>query len=88
MVRQAREFEEERAKAAAAQEAASAQAKDLQAEVERVEEHQVRRKAQMGSICGYVRLDFQVCQARDWCAAHVRICGRFCMLGDTKGIFL
>ena len=39
---QAREFEEERAKAAAAQEEASAQVKDLQAEVERVEEHQVR----------------------------------------------
>ena len=44
VVPQAREFEEERAKAAAAQEAASAQAQDLQAEVERVEEHQVLLK--------------------------------------------
>lgn len=48
MVPQAREFEEERAKAAAAQEEASAQAKDLQAEVERVEEHQVRLRSAQG----------------------------------------
>ena len=37
---QAHEFEEERAKAAAAQDEAVAKAKELQDEVERVEEHQ------------------------------------------------
>ncbi len=39
---QAHEFEEERAKAAAAQDEAAAKAKELQDQVERVEEHQAR----------------------------------------------
>jgi len=39
---QAREFEEERAKAAAAQDEAAAKAKELEKEVQRVEEHQAR----------------------------------------------
>ncbi len=39
---QAREFEEERAKAAAAQDEAAAKAKELEKEVQRVEEYQAR----------------------------------------------
>lgn len=38
----AREFEEERAKAAAAQDEAAAKAKELEKEVQRVEEYQAR----------------------------------------------
>ena len=41
---QAHEFEEERAKAAAAQDEAAVKAKELQDEVERVEEHQARQE--------------------------------------------
>lgn len=64
---QAHEFEEERAKAAAAQDEAAAKAKELQDEVERVEEHQARLEV----LCYFYQVLLGECRVAVWVDAHV-----------------